>query len=676
MPIEHINKTDTLNEGREKINEAIDGANAADVTSKAADTKATQALANSESTQTQLDTIVIDGDSSVEAAQARVDEKGDPHPTLKARIDDGFEKTNQQLAETVGRSVADVIHLVENYGTENEDWTIAIQTLLDTGRLHVLPAGRYRITDELTMGLSRTTLSGVGSSLVPTEVKDTTIFYDGPVDVKKAVLRVSTVPVGEVASVQLTNMKVENIVLDANNKAGYGLYTNYATNESIFYNITTINAILHNTMINKSWYATFKNITAAFGLGCGITFGRGFDGWAGSDRQVNSCLIENPRVFDNGKDLTFNPDNNIEWGYGLGMYSGYNSIVKNLTAERNDGFGFVMNNGSTLAGLDGAYFERNGQRQSVNGRDHALLYLGNSGGAGHFLGNIFLTGEQAHSNWQTIFLKGDRPRSPLLINNVFFGKLDSEWSNYKLDNAYFGLRDYITGHPPQSLTTVSYDYTTIYVRDDGDDNNTGRSPENAYKTLEKAIEMAEYGERVNTIDCTGASLLTSVLDFSKINKKITIDGGGSATLVNNTPHSGLEVINGSNVIIKNFENISRLISNNSKIMIENCSFRLSDSSATPCLNILDSIVQLTDVSMLGTNSNATVRNGIRSNNSTVGLIDVSLSSFDNVLALEKNGVINADRFMSSFNTIHFRDGSGYAIGGDRMVTIAGSVTFS
>src|SRR5690625_2259274 len=109
MTIEHINKTDTLNEGREKLNAAIDGANAADVTSKAADTKATQALANSESTQTQLDTIVIDGDSSVEAAQARVDEKGDPHPTLKARIDDGFEKTSQQLAET--DSYVDSIYL-------------------------------------------------------------------------------------------------------------------------------------------------------------------------------------------------------------------------------------------------------------------------------------------------------------------------------------------------------------------------------------------------------------------------------------------------------------------------------------------------------------------------------------------------------------------------------------
>lgn len=96
---EHINKTDTLNEGRVKLNEAISDAETAKVTAEGADVKSTQALANSESTQTQLDTIVIEGDSSVEAAQARVDEKGESHATLKARIDDGFEKTSSQLAE-------------------------------------------------------------------------------------------------------------------------------------------------------------------------------------------------------------------------------------------------------------------------------------------------------------------------------------------------------------------------------------------------------------------------------------------------------------------------------------------------------------------------------------------------------------------------------------------------
>ena len=94
---ELIQKQDTLNEGRVKINAAITDAEQAKVTADGADSKATQALANSESTQTQLDTIVINGDSSVEAAQARVDENGVGHTTLKDRIDDGFTKVTSQL---------------------------------------------------------------------------------------------------------------------------------------------------------------------------------------------------------------------------------------------------------------------------------------------------------------------------------------------------------------------------------------------------------------------------------------------------------------------------------------------------------------------------------------------------------------------------------------------------
>lgn len=97
----HISEEDTLNKGRVKLNTAIDDANIARDKSESADVKAGSALANSQSTQTQLDTIVIDGDSSVEAAQARVDEKGVPHTTLKARIDDGMNSVSSQLAQTV-----------------------------------------------------------------------------------------------------------------------------------------------------------------------------------------------------------------------------------------------------------------------------------------------------------------------------------------------------------------------------------------------------------------------------------------------------------------------------------------------------------------------------------------------------------------------------------------------
>src|SRR5690625_14801 len=145
MPIEHINKTDTLNEGRVKLNAAIDGANAADVTSKAADTKATQALANSESTQTQLDTIVIDGDSSVEAAQARVDEKGVPHPTLKARIDDGMNSVNQQLAQT-GLYVTNFGAIGDGVTDDTDNINQAISHAYDNGiNKVVVPNGTYMI---------------------------------------------------------------------------------------------------------------------------------------------------------------------------------------------------------------------------------------------------------------------------------------------------------------------------------------------------------------------------------------------------------------------------------------------------------------------------------------------------------------------------------------------------
>src|SRR5690606_19768157 len=94
-----IQKTDTLNQGREKLNTAITDAETAKIVSGQADDKATQALAKSESTQTQLDTIVIDGDSSVEAAQARVSSTGTAYGTLKERLDTEYEEVTTQLEQ-------------------------------------------------------------------------------------------------------------------------------------------------------------------------------------------------------------------------------------------------------------------------------------------------------------------------------------------------------------------------------------------------------------------------------------------------------------------------------------------------------------------------------------------------------------------------------------------------
>jgi hypothetical protein len=87
MAVERIDYNEELRSGTDKINQSIDQSNEAITKATNADNKSTQALSDSASTQTQLDEIVINGDSSVEAAQARVDERGTAFTTLKDRID-------------------------------------------------------------------------------------------------------------------------------------------------------------------------------------------------------------------------------------------------------------------------------------------------------------------------------------------------------------------------------------------------------------------------------------------------------------------------------------------------------------------------------------------------------------------------------------------------------------
>ena len=75
------------------------------------DAKATNALSLSESADTlsksvqeQFNQVIIDGDSSVEAAQARVDASGQTNPTLKARLDKEHNEVTTQLAQNVQES--------------------------------------------------------------------------------------------------------------------------------------------------------------------------------------------------------------------------------------------------------------------------------------------------------------------------------------------------------------------------------------------------------------------------------------------------------------------------------------------------------------------------------------------------------------------------------------------
>lgn len=103
MAVNKINETDSLNDGRLKLNESIEQSNQAINKANLADLKSTNAVNTSqaaetkaESVQEQFNQVVINGDSSVEAAQARVNADGTPFTTLKERLD----TSDAQLADT------------------------------------------------------------------------------------------------------------------------------------------------------------------------------------------------------------------------------------------------------------------------------------------------------------------------------------------------------------------------------------------------------------------------------------------------------------------------------------------------------------------------------------------------------------------------------------------------
>lgn len=64
-----------------------------------------------ESIQSQVNQLVVEGDSSVEAAAARVDEKNVTHDTLKERIDNGFVESERKILNAENKSFYNGIKL-------------------------------------------------------------------------------------------------------------------------------------------------------------------------------------------------------------------------------------------------------------------------------------------------------------------------------------------------------------------------------------------------------------------------------------------------------------------------------------------------------------------------------------------------------------------------------------
>lgn len=99
MAVERIGYNDKLREGTDKLNKSIDQSNIAAEQAQEALVKSNESNIKSNNVQQQLNQVVIEGDSSVEAAQARVADE-QTFATLKERLDDRDVKLAQKVEQS------------------------------------------------------------------------------------------------------------------------------------------------------------------------------------------------------------------------------------------------------------------------------------------------------------------------------------------------------------------------------------------------------------------------------------------------------------------------------------------------------------------------------------------------------------------------------------------------
>ncbi|MGQ3545739.1 right-handed parallel beta-helix repeat-containing protein [Bacillus thuringiensis] len=187
-----LNGNEFLDESYYKINMGIDNANAALNRSLTAESNsrgainiandavnvANNAKLESKSVQEQLNNIVIEGDSSVEAAQARVDENGVVHDTLKERLDLDSLKVGSLLdlgttPRSLARSLSEREINVKDFGAKGDgisDDTTPTQNAINYlstlgGGIVRIPSGKFKINSSINIP-SNIQLLGVGHSTI------------------------------------------------------------------------------------------------------------------------------------------------------------------------------------------------------------------------------------------------------------------------------------------------------------------------------------------------------------------------------------------------------------------------------------------------------------------------------------------------------------------------------
>jgi len=352
-------------------------------------------------------------------------------------------------------------------------FTIATGLTLTLGQ----PVTVYRTNDHTTShmsGVLTTYNSGTGAVTATIDsVTGTGTFTDWTVlfEDAHAVFRASAEVVGvEPAATYaktIWGMHLEDILLDANNKAGYGLFCARVQDLRLDH-LRVRGATVAGISLNGTYSGSMTNCRLYLNYGRGLEMGAADDrwGWTAQDK-LNAFYMRDLHTENNGYNSLFRESNKVLLELGCGFYYGPHrgTHATGVVSENNFGTNILFKpsgNGNTIIGV---YTER-GNRAEPTGvgsdaitlgyatKQWGMIYVGVPVGVNHnqvrdgvFAGdNIWLTGTEP-----TI---GRREGAFELSGISLVTSLTADWGNYRLVNCNQELESALSGTASASGLSV------------------------------------------------------------------------------------------------------------------------------------------------------------------------------------------------------------------------------
>jgi hypothetical protein len=363
------------------------------------------------------------------------------------------------------------------------DDTAALQAALDSNRLCLVPPGKYRITSDLIVDPIRNRNCGfmatTGATRYPYTqqtggptwdgTQEAIIFYDGAVSTSACVIRASAEAVGTEPAATFVNtiytLILENVTLDANSKAGFGLYAVRVQDLQLLH-ARARGATVAGMSINGTYSGSVESARCYLNPGRGFELGAADDrwGWTAQD-NVNALYIRDLHCDANGSDSTFRDNDPALLKANCGVYFGPHRgvTIDGVVSENNFGANIVFEPSGSGNAIYGIYTEL-GCKYAPGGAGTDAVTLGY---ATQQWGLVFIGSSGAYHNRvqdficadDHIWLTGTSPSAAReegafeLYNVSLAGGLKSDWAAYRLVNCSVELES-ITGTAPAGAFTV------------------------------------------------------------------------------------------------------------------------------------------------------------------------------------------------------------------------------